>query len=151
MRAAAGREFARQKGVAMRDGRTRKHRNDNKSDGIHDFLAGHDVRIVVVAGGTLGQSYPLSGERVMLGRGPGVDLTFDDPEMSRQHAAIEYTAEGFRLRDLGSTNGVFVGGKKVEAATMKHGDRFEIGSHGFQLVIEERETTPETYELTVES
>ena len=79
-----------------------------------------------------------------------MDLTFVDPEMSRQHAVIEYSGERFQIRDLGSTNGIVLNGKRVQAGDIKHGDRFEIGSQGFQFVIEKRETTPNTYELSPE-
>jgi pSer/pThr/pTyr-binding forkhead associated (FHA) protein len=80
-------------------------------------------------------------------RGPSVDLAFDDPAMSRQHVAIEYADEQFRVRDLGSTNGVLLNGEPVQVGEIDDGDRIEIGSHEFQLVVEVREPEPETYEL----
>jgi pSer/pThr/pTyr-binding forkhead associated (FHA) protein len=79
-----------------------------------------------------------------------VDFAFDDPAMSRQHAAVDYADGGFKIRDLGSTNGVRVNGNKLQADEIKHGDRLEVGTQVFQLVIEEREDTPNTYELTPE-
>lgn len=115
---------------------------------MQEFLADNEAKIVVVSGGTLGQSFALDRDRVTLGRGPGVDLVFADPEMSRQHAVIEFSGGRFQIRDLGSTNGITLNGKRVQAGDIQHGDRFEIGSQGFQLVIEEREQTPNTYELT---
>ncbi len=134
----------------MRDGRTRKHNRDARTLGIKEFLESNEARIVVVAGPALGQSFTVDRDRVTLGRGPGVDLVFVDPEMSRQHAVIEYTSEGFRIRDLGSTNGIFLNGRQVQVGDVKHGDRFEIGSQAFRFVIEEREPTPNTYELSTE-
>ena len=67
--------------------------------------------------------------------------------MSRQHAAIEFSGEGFRLRDLGSTNGTTLNGQPVQSAELRHGDRFEIGGRSFMLAIEERELEPDAYEL----
>jgi pSer/pThr/pTyr-binding forkhead associated (FHA) protein len=85
---------------------------------------------------------------VTLGRGPGVDLAFDDPAMSRQHAAIDFAEGAFRVHDLGSTNGLRVNGSRVQVSDLVHGDRIEFGTQVFQLVIDEREDTPNTYELT---
>ena len=135
----------------MRDGRTRKHTRDTKIGGLQEFLEGNEARIVVVSGPAAGQDFILDRDQVTLGRGPGVDLVFVDPEMSKRHAVIEFSGDGFRIRDLGSTNGIVLNGKRVQAGDVKHGDRFEIGSQGFQFVIEEREATPDTYELSTES
>ena len=40
--------------------------------------------------------------------------------------------EGFRVRDIGSTNGIVVNGAQVQIAELKHGDRFELGDHIFE-------------------
>jgi pSer/pThr/pTyr-binding forkhead associated (FHA) protein len=76
-----------------------------------------------------------------------VDKAFDDPAMSRQHAAIEFCGTGLRIRDLGSTNGTLLNGTAVQSAELCHGDRFEIGGRHFLLAIEEREHEPDAYEL----
>ena len=117
--------------------------------GFEEFSDGYQAKVVVVSGGAVGEEFSLDQDRVTLGRGPGVDLMFNDPAMSRQHAVLTYTSDGFRLQDLGSTNGVLVNGKPVQAAEIDHGDRFEVGGHELQLVIVEREEAPETYELEV--
>ncbi|MDX1390440.1 MAG: FHA domain-containing protein, partial [Acidobacteriota bacterium] len=86
-----------------------------------------------------------------IGRGPGVHVILQDPAVSRQHAAIEFVNGRFRVVDLGSTNGILVEGKPVEARELDNGHRFEIGGRVMQLVIEEREATPDTYEITAEN
>lgn len=135
----------------MRDGRTRKLRQPAKNGGMREFLQSFQAKVVVVSGRSAGEEFVLDRERLTLGRGPGVDVAFDDPAMSRQHASIEYSGEEeFRIRDLGSTNGLRVNGKPVDAGDLKHGDVVEIGALGLQLVIEEREQTPEVYELSSE-
>jgi pSer/pThr/pTyr-binding forkhead associated (FHA) protein len=80
-----------------------------------------------------------------------VDIVLTDSAMSRQHAAIDYSDDGFRIQDLGSTNGLLLDEQPVQVGTLTHGSRFEIGGHVFQLVIEEREEAPEVYELPSES
>jgi len=131
----------------MRDGKTRKRRSAARAPGLREFLERFSARVVLVSGHDAGAGFPLDRERMILGRGPGVDRAFNDPAMSRQHAAIEFCGEGFRIRDLGSTNGVLLNGAAVPAAELRSGDRFEIGGQRFLLAIEEREQEPETYEL----
>jgi pSer/pThr/pTyr-binding forkhead associated (FHA) protein len=131
----------------MRDGKTRKHRSTSGTPAVKDYLDRFSVKVMVVSGPDAGTGFTIDRERVIVGRGPGVDKAFDDPGMSRQHAAIEFSGSGFRLRDLGSTNGTRVNGAAVQAALLRHGDRIEIGGRRFVLAVEERELEPETYEL----
>jgi len=131
----------------MRDGLTRKLPSSAESAGIDEFLSGFLAKLVIVDGGAVGTEFVLDDECVTLGRGPNVDLAFGDPAMSRQHAAVEFVDEQFRVRDLGSTNGILLNGEPVQASEIDDGDRMVIGSHEFQLVVEVREPEPETYEL----
>ena len=114
---------------------------------MQDFLDRYVAKVTVVSGPGAGAGFTIDRERVIVGRGPGVDRAFDDPAMSRQHAAIEFSGNGFRLRDLGSTNGTLLNGTTVQSAELRDGDRFEIGGRRFLLAIEEREREPDAYEL----
>ena len=114
---------------------------------MQDFLDRYVAKVTVVSGPGAGAGFTIDRERVIVGRGPGVDRAFDDPAMSRQHAAIEFSGSGFRLRDLGSTNGTLLNGTAVQSVELRHGDRFEIGGRRFLLAIEERECEPDAYEL----
>ena len=133
----------------MRDGRTRKLKSKDIGKGdIRDFLNRFSVRVVVLSGPAAGQEIPVDRACTSFGRGPGVDVAFDDATMSRQHAAVEFSNGSFRIRDLGSTNGMTVNSSPVQAANLDHGDRFELGALQFQLVIDESEPAVETYELS---
>lgn len=134
----------------MRDGMTQPLLRAQSPAGLDGFLAAYRARVIVVAGASIGQEFSLDRPVVTLGRGPGVDFAFDDPSMSRQHAAIEFCEEGFRVRDLGSTNGLTVNGDVVKVGEVAHGDRFEIGALGFQVVIEQRKEAVDVYELTID-
>ena len=114
-------------------------------DGFFEFHARCRSSLVMVTGGAAGNEYPIERPRVSLGRGPGVDLEFNDGAMSREHCVIEFAGEGFRVRDLGSTNGTRVNSGSVQSADLKNGDRLELGEHVFQLVLEERPREPRTY------
>ena len=131
----------------MNDGRTRKLE-------LHDmgrpagFLAKHSAMLVFATGPLAGSEFQLEKDRVTLGRGPGVDLLLDDASVSHQHAALELAGAGFRIRDLGSTNGVRVNGSRVAGADLKHGDRLEIGSLSFRYVVEARAAQTPTHHLS---
>jgi pSer/pThr/pTyr-binding forkhead associated (FHA) protein len=114
------------------------------------FLEKFRASVVAVSGGAEGTEIVIDQRRMTLGRGPGVDLAFENASMSRQHAVLEFASDGFRLSDLDSTNGVEVNGKRVKSAHLHHGDRFVLGDQAFQMLIEEREVTPPTYVLAEE-
>src|SRR5437870_6900973 len=62
-----------------------------------------------------------------LGRDPKNDLSVDDPEMSRRHAAFKRSREGTVVEDQGTSNGTAVNGQPVQRAALKHGDVVRIG------------------------
>lgn len=112
---------------------------------LADFLGAHRAALVVLSGPEAGREHPIDRDKLSIGRGPGVDLVFADTAMSREHAVIEFTDDGFRIRDLGSTNGVHHNGEAVQAATLAHGDRLMLGEHGFQYICEDVPVAPEVY------
>ena len=75
-----------------------------------------------------GERYPLGPETTLIGRGADVDLRIDDPGVSRHHAQVSMTNEGTMLRDLQSTNGVYVDGERVAGASLREGNRVQLGS-----------------------
>jgi len=68
----------------------------------------------------------------VIGRGADCQLTLDDPQVSRRHAALRVDADGASLEDLGSRNGVFLNGVRVERSEPLHdGDQIRIGAQDF--------------------
>jgi len=65
---------------------------------------------------------------VVLGRSRSCDLRVGGGDASRRHAEIIGDADGFMLRDLGSTNGTLVNGERVGEHRLAAGDRIEIGA-----------------------
>ncbi|MBQ1514039.1 MAG: FHA domain-containing protein [Bifidobacterium sp.] len=74
-----------------------------------------------------GSQYLLTKEKTVLGRGSGCDIVIDDPGISRKHLEIDITPNGVIARDLGSTNGMYVEGHQVPAATLLDGNTITIG------------------------
>jgi hypothetical protein len=64
---------------------------------------------------------------VVVGRSRSCDLTLPTPDASRRHAEIVSDGEIWLLRDLGSTNGTFLNGARIDAREISPGDRIEIG------------------------
>ncbi len=74
-----------------------------------------------------GVEYRLASE-MTLGRAPGCAIVIDDTYVSQVHARIFADAEGFKLEDLGSTNGTYCNGVPVGGAQpLRRGDRIQIG------------------------
>jgi adenylate cyclase len=81
------------------------------------------------ADGTLGE-FPL-GPKTTLGRHPANTLRLVDREVSKEHAVIEQTGREFVLRDLNSSNGTFVNGRRVKEMRLRDGDEITLGSSKF--------------------
>jgi hypothetical protein len=80
--------------------------------------------------GTDGSWLRLAGRmgRWVVGRGHSADLVTLDPDMSRQHFEVVLGSDGsFRVRDLGSKNGLFVNGSRARSAPLRAGDELRAG------------------------
>jgi diguanylate cyclase (GGDEF)-like protein len=84
--------------------------------------------LTVLVGLNAGQVFTLDREETLLGRSRDADVRIDDVGISRKHARI-VRADGRRhiLEDLGSANGIFVNGRRVERVDLVNGDRVQIG------------------------
>jgi diguanylate cyclase (GGDEF)-like protein len=90
----------------------------------------HDrATLTVLSGLNAGQVFALDGLDHIIGRGTEADLWLEDPAISRLHTRVARRPDGhFLLEDMGSTNGTFVGGRKVEGRVdLQNGDRIQIG------------------------
>jgi FHA domain-containing protein len=78
------------------------------------------------------RTIPLVPGRYRIGKRPSAEpgvtpVTIEDPYLSRDHAVIEVGAAALVLRDLGSTNGTMVNGRRVERALLERGDVVQLG------------------------
>jgi hypothetical protein len=76
-----------------------------------------------------GRRLVVGASGAVLGRSRECDVVLDDNGVSRRHAEIRPTADGWQIADLGSTNGLRVNGRRVQGqAPLRAGDRIEMGS-----------------------
>ena len=129
----------------MRDGFTQRVEVAEQDGPFKEFMAKWQASIVILSGNEAGSEHNVEKTNVSMGRGPDTDLAFDDSSMSREHAALEFVGGSIRLRDLGSLNGITVNGSEVKTAELKNGDRFKLGEHEFQFVLQKRTKHPKTY------
>jgi len=86
--------------------------------------------LLMVSGPQLGEIFALeAGREIVLGRDPACDIRLQDTGVSRRHASVLGGPKGARLRDMGSTNGIFVEGLKVADCTLEDGQRIQMGMH----------------------
>ena len=76
-----------------------------------------------------GRTELLGSGGAVLGRSREADVTVDDPNVSRRHAEVRPSGGSWIVRDLGSTNGVKVNGRRIQGAqSLKRGDVIELGT-----------------------
>ena len=74
-----------------------------------------------------GERWLLTEDVTVIGRGSDADITVSDSGVSRRHLELRKTPDGVIASDLGSTNGLYVEGHRVDAATLVDGNQLVIG------------------------
>jgi len=82
---------------------------------------------------------PFPGDEIAIGRGADNDVVIDDAKASRRHCVISHAKGTFRVRDLDSHNGTWMGQDRVSEAIMALGDAIRIGQTEIRLLPDEVE------------
>ncbi len=88
-----------------------------------------------ISGKYQGGEFPLGeGQEIVIGRSSELDMVLVEEMVSRKHARIALSDGVINIEDLGSTNGTFVNGEKVERGTLHEGDRVLIGTNILKVI-----------------
>ncbi|MEF2656395.1 MAG: DUF3662 and FHA domain-containing protein [Eggerthellaceae bacterium] len=81
---------------------------------------------------TTNRSFPLTKDRILMGRALSSDIAIEDLNVSRTHAEIRHeAATAWSIADLGSTNGTLVNGRHIASVMLQEGDRVTVGTTTF--------------------
>ena len=98
---------------------------------------GKRLSLAIIDGPDAGSVFRLEKPRVTIGRS-NADLTLNDTEASRQHAAVEIRDAIFLLNDLGSTNGTMFDGRRINEPTeLQNQSEFQVGGTTLMLIVTE--------------
>jgi len=85
------------------------------------------AQLNIIGGKMAGQSFWLTRDNMLLGRGTDCDLIVPDPAISRRHARFRYADDVWYIQDQGSTSGLLINGQMKAAARLASGDEIQIG------------------------
>jgi len=98
------------------------------------------ARLVILTKGKPGRAFDLGKERMTIGRAGDNAFQISDPAISTYHCEVILSGKDLVVKDLGSTNGTFIGGDKITSAILKPGQRLLLGD--VELRFETRAKVP---------
>jgi len=96
---------------------------------LEDVVAKGAALVIRSGGGRAGESFPLEGDRLTVGRRPESDIFLDDVTVSRDHAVLVRRGGEYHLDDCGSLNGTYVNRSRIESHRLTDGDELQIGKY----------------------
>ncbi len=96
---------------------------------LADVVARGAALVIRAGGGRAGESFPLEGDRLTVGRRPDSDIFLDDITVSRDHAVLVRRGNDYFLDDCGSLNGTYVNRRRIESHRLVDGDELQIGKY----------------------
>jgi hypothetical protein len=96
---------------------------------LDDVVAQGAALVIRAGGGRVGESFPLDGDRLTIGRRPDSDIFLDDITVSRDHALLVKRGGDYYLDDLGSLNGTYVNRSRIESHRLQDGDELQVGKY----------------------
>jgi len=96
---------------------------------IGEVTARGPALVIRAGGGRVGESFPIDGERMAIGRRPESEVFLDDITVSRDHALLINRAGAWYLDDCGSLNGTYVNRARIDSHRLEEGDEVQIGKY----------------------
>ena len=95
---------------------------------------GDPTHVAIVEGGNQGEDIDLANAPLLIGRGSDAAIRLDDDYVSTRHARIANSGDQWFVEDLGSTNGTYVGSRRITQPTaISLGTRVRIGKTILEL------------------
>jgi len=96
---------------------------------LGDVVAVGAALVIRSGGGRAGESFPLDGDRLTVGRRPDSDIFLDDITVSRDHAVLVRRGGDYYLDDCGSLNGTYINRRRIESHRLADGDELQVGKY----------------------
>ena len=96
---------------------------------VGDVAAAAGALVIRSGGNRTGQSFPLQGERMVIGRSPEAEVFLDDVTVSRDHAMLVRRSGAWYLDDSGSLNGTYVNRRRIDSHKLEDGDELQVGKY----------------------
>jgi pSer/pThr/pTyr-binding forkhead associated (FHA) protein len=96
------------------------------------------------------RSFSVTRDMTVIGRREDCDLRIPVGEVSRKHCRLVRDDDSLRVEDLGSSNGTYVNGQRVQEATLTPGDSVQVGPVVFVLQVDGQTADEELTPITVE-
>jgi pSer/pThr/pTyr-binding forkhead associated (FHA) protein len=100
------------------------------------------VQVALSLNGRPLRHYAFSQSSILIGREPSADVFLDNPGVSRNHARLQITEEGWQLLDLGSANGTYLEGERVDRAILKEESQVQVGKFTLRIVAQSAAAEP---------
>jgi hypothetical protein len=109
---------------------------------IREIPMKHRAYLEITGIGNKAKVVELRREETIIGRTSECDIPLPSNNVSRKHACVGFRNEEYHIKDLNSTNGVYVNGVRVEKCVLRNLDQIEIGE--IKLVFNEEQTLEQT-------
>jgi pSer/pThr/pTyr-binding forkhead associated (FHA) protein len=106
----------------------------DQQDVVNSLSSGVGI-LLVLKGAGVGGRYLLDASETKIGRDINNEICLDDITVSRSHAIISKSSDGYSVKDLGSLNGTYLNAVSVRDSKLSHGDEIQVGKYHLTLFI----------------
>jgi pSer/pThr/pTyr-binding forkhead associated (FHA) protein len=92
-----------------------------------------NVQVALSLNGRHLRHFAFTQPTILIGREPSADIFLDNPGVSRNHARLELTGDGWQLLDLGSANGTYLEGERVDRAILREESQVQVGKFTLKI------------------
>lgn len=86
-----------------------------------------------VSGAAFGKTFPVY-QQMVIGRQQDCEISIPSEEISRRHASVKPTPDGLMVEDMGSSNGTYINGKRVQSGLLQPGEELRLDAIRFMLI-----------------